>query len=193
MKLIFASSNKNKFIEVEKIIPKNIKLGNLIELNFFEEIPEKEDNIEGNAIFKANYINSKFNVNVFADDTGLEVQALDGKPGVHSARYAGNECNSEKNITKLLKELKNIKNRKARFKTIIALVLNKKSYQFEGIINGEILLSKKGKNGFGYDPIFKPDGYQKSFAELSIDVKNKISHRALAINKLIDFIKKVKS
>ena len=193
MKLIFASSNKNKFIEVEKIIPKNIKLGNLIELHFFEEIPEKEDTIEGNATFKANYINSKFNVNVFADDTGLEVQALDGKPGVHSARYAGNECNSEKNITKLLKELKNIKNRKARFKTIIALVLNKKSYQFEGIINGEILLSKKGKNGFGYDPIFKPDGYQKSFAELSIDVKNKISHRALAINKLIDFIKKVKS
>lgn len=193
MKLIFASSNKNKFIEVEKIIPKNIKLGNLIELNFFEEIPENEDTIEGNATFKANYINSKFNVNVFADDTGLEVQALDGKPGVHSARYAGNECNSEKNITKLLKELKNIKNRKARFKTIIALVLNKKSYQFEGIINGEILLSKKGKNGFGYDPIFKPDGYQKSFAELSIDVKNKISHRALAINKLIDFIKKVKS
>ena len=121
------------------------------------------------------------------------MQALDGKPGVHSARYAGNECNSEKNITKLLKELKNIKNRKARFKTIIALVLNKKSYQFEGIINGEILLSKKGENGFGYDPIFKPDGYQKSFAELSIDVKNKISHRALAINKLIDFIKKVKS
>ena len=193
MKLIFASSNKNKFIEVEKIIPKNIKLGNLIELNFFEEIPEKEDTIEGNATFKANYINSKFNVNVFADDTGLEVQALDGKPGVHSARYAGNECDSEKNITKLLKELKNIKNRKARFKTIIALVLNKKSYQFEGIINGEIILSKKGKNGFGYDPIFKPDGYQKSFAELSIDVKNKISHRALAINKLIDFIKKVKS
>ena len=193
MKLIFASRNKNKFIEVEKIIPKNIKLGNLIELNFFEEIPEKEDTIEGNATFKANYINSKFNVNVFADDTGLEVQALDGKPGVHSARYAGNECNSEKNITKLLKELKNIKNRKARFKTIIALVLNKKSYQFEGIINGEILLSQKGKNGFGYDPIFKPDGYQKSFAELSIDVKNKISHRALAINKLIDFIKKVKS
>ena len=172
MKLIFASSNKNKFIEVEKIIPKNIKLGNLIELNFFEEIPEKEDTIEGNALLKANYINSKFNVNVFADDTGLEVQALNGKPGVHSARYAGNECNSEKNITKLLKELKNIKNRKARFKTIIALVLNKKSYQFEGIINGEILLSKKGKNGFGYDPIFKPDGYQKSFAELSIDVKN---------------------
>ena len=193
MKLIFASSNKNKFIEVEKIIPKNIKLGNLIELNFFEEIPEKEDTIEGNATFKANYINSKFNVDVFADDTGLEVQALDGKPGVHSARYAGNDCNSEKNITKLLKELKNIKNRKARFKTIIALVLNKKSYQFEGIINGEILLSKKGENGFGYDPIFKPDGYQKSFAELSIDVKNKISHRALAINKLIDFIKKVKS
>ena len=193
MKLILASSNKNKFIEVEKIIPKNIKLGNLIELNFLEEIPEKEDTIEGNATFKANYINSKFNVNVFADDTGLEVQALNGKPGVHSARYAGNECNSEKNITKLLKELKNIKNRKARFKTIIALVLNKKSYQFEGIINGEILLSKKGKNGFGYDPIFKPDGYQKSFAELSIDVKNKISHRALAINKLIDFIKKVKS
>ena len=193
MKLIFASSNKNKFIEIEKIIPKNIELGNLKEINFFEEIPENEDTIEGNATFKAKYIHSKFNINVFADDTGLEVQALGGKPGVHSARFAGNECNSEKNITKLLKELKNIKNRKARFKTIIALVLNEKFYQFEGIINGEILLSKKGNNGFGYDPIFKPYGYKKSFAELSINVKNKISHRALAVNKLIDFIRKVKS
>tara|TARA_B110000037_G_scaffold57795_1_gene70515 strand:+ start:4505 stop:5086 length:582 start_codon:yes stop_codon:yes gene_type:complete len=193
MELIFASSNKNKFIEVEKIIPKNIKLGNLIELNFFDEIPEDQDTIEGNASFKAKFIHSKFNINVFADDTGLEVEALNGKPGVHSARFAGRECDSEKNITKLLKELKNIKNRKARFKTIIALVLNEKFYQFEGIINGEILLCKKGNNGFGYDSVFKPDGYKKSFAELSIDIKNKISHRALAVNKLIEFIRKVKS
>ena len=190
MKLIFASSNKSKFKELEKIIPKKIKLGNLNELNFFEEIPEDENTIEQNSAFKAKFIHSKFNVNVFADDTGLEVEALSGKPGVHSARFAGNECNSEKNIYKLLEELKNIKNRKARFKTIISLVLNERFYQFEGIINGEILLSKKGSNGFGYDPIFKPDGYKKSFAELSLDIKNKISHRALAMSKLIDFISK---
>tara|TARA_B110000305_G_C19258964_1_gene548555 strand:- start:48 stop:623 length:576 start_codon:yes stop_codon:yes gene_type:complete len=190
MKLIFASSNKNKFLEIEKLIPKKIKLGNLQELNFYDEIPENENTIEENAAFKAKFICSNFNVNVFADDTGLEVQSLNGRPGVHSARYAGSECNTEKNITKLLNELKNNKNRKARFKTIIALILNNKFYQFEGIINGEILSSKKGNKGFGYDPIFKPDGYDKSFAELSIEIKNKISHRAIAVNKLIDFINK---
>ena len=193
MKLIFASRNENKFLEIEKIIPKKIQLGNLNELNFYDEIPENEKTIEGNATFKAEFIHSKFGVNVFADDTGLEVEVLNGKPGVHSARFAGIECNSNKNINKLLELLKNKKNRKARFKTIIVLIFKQQIYQFEGIVNGEILYKKKGKNGFGYDSIFKPMGLNKSFAELSIEIKNKISHRAIAMSKLIDFIKEIKS
>jgi len=193
MKLIFASRNENKFLEIEKIIPKNIQLGNLNELNFYDEILENEETIEGNATFKAEFIHSKFGVNVFADDTGLEVEVLNGKPGVHSARFAGIECNSNKNINKLLELLKNKKNRKARFKTIIVLIFKQQIYQFEGIVNGEILYKRKGKNGFGYDSIFKPMGLNKSFAELSIEIKNKISHRAIAMSKLIDFIKEIKS
>ena len=193
MKLIFASRNENKFLEIEKIIPKKIQLGNLNELNFYDEIPENEETIEGNATFKAEFIHSKFGVNVFADDTGLEVEVLNGKPGVHSARFAGIECNSNKNINKLLELLKNKKNRKARFKTIIVLIFKRQIYQFEGIVNGEILYKRKGKNGFGYDSIFKPMGLNKSFAELSIEIKNKISHRAIAMSKLIDFIKEIKS
>ena len=193
MKLIFASRNENKFLEIGKIIPKKIQLGNLNELNFYDEIPENEETIEGNATFKAEFIHSKFGVNVFADDTGLEVEVLNGKPGVHSARFAGIECDSNKNINKLLELLKNKKNRKARFKTIIVLIFKQQFYQFEGIVNGEILFDRKGKNGFGYDSIFKPNGFDKSFAELSIDIKNKISHRAIAMSKLIDFIKEIKS
>ena len=193
MKLIFASRNENKFLEIEKIIPKNIQLGNLNELNFYDEITENEETIEGNATFKAEFIHSKFGVNVFADDTGLEVEVLNGKPGVHSARFAGIECNSNKNINKLLELLKNKKNRKARFKTIIVLIFKQQIYQFEGIVNGEILYKRKGKNGFGYYSIFKPKGFDKSFAELSIEIKNKISHRAIAMSKLIDFIKEIKS
>ena len=193
MKLIFASRNENKFLEIEKIIPKKIQLGNLNELNFYDEIPENEETIEGNATFKAEFIHSKFGVNVFADDTGLEVEVLNGKPGIHSARFAGIECNSNKNINKLLELLKNKKNRKARFKTIIVLIFKQQIYQFEGIVNGEILYKRKGKNGFGYDSIFKPMGLNKSFAELSIEIKNKISHRAIAMSKLINFIKEIKS
>ena len=193
MKLIFASRNENKFLEIEKIIPKKIQLGNLNELNFYDEIPENEETIEENATFKAEFIHSKFGVNVFADDTGLEVEVLNGKPGVHSARFAGIECDSNKNINKLLELLENKKNRKARFKTIIVLIFKQQFYQFEGTVNGEILFDRKGKNGFGYDSIFKPNGFDKSFAELSIDIKNKISHRAIAMSKLIDFIKEIKS
>jgi len=193
MKLIFASRNENKFLEIEKIIPKKIQLGNLNELNFYDEIPENEETIEGNATFKAEFIHSKFGVNVFADDTGLEVEVLNGKPGVHSARFAGIECDSNKNINKLLELLENKKNRKARFKTIIVLIFKQQFYKFEGTVNGEILFDRKGKNGFGYDSIFKPKGFDKSFAELSIDIKNKISHRAIAMSKLIDFIKEIKS
>jgi XTP/dITP diphosphohydrolase len=193
MKLIFASRNENKFLEIGKIIPKKIQLGNLNELNFYDEIPENEETIEENATFKAEFIHSKFGVNVFADDTGLEVEVLNGKPGVHSARFAGIECDSNKNINKLLELLENKKNRKARFKTIIVLIFKQQFYQFEGTVNGEILFDRKGKNGFGYDSIFKPKGFDKSFAELSIDIKNKISHRAIAMSKLIDFIKEIKS
>ena len=190
MNIIFATSNLNKLKEIENLIPKGININNLKDLNFNEEIPENEKTIEGNAIYKAKFIHAKFNVNVFADDTGLEVEALNGEPGVYSARYAGKECNSHKNIEKLLKNLINNKNRRARFKTIIALILNGKLYQFEGIVNGLISYSSNGNKGFGYDPVFVPEGYSKSFAELSLCEKNKISHRSIAVKKLISFISK---
>ena len=189
MKLIFASNNPNKLKEIKKIIPTKIKLLNLRDIKCFDDIPENEKTIEKNAIFKANFIHVKFNVNVFSDDTGLEVSALNGEPGVYSARYAGDEKNTEKNIEKLLFKMRNIKSRKARFKTVIALYLNKKLHLFEGIVNGEILNHKKGLNGFGYDCIFKPNGYDKSFGELPLEIKNRISHRAIAIKKLINFLK----
>jgi len=190
MNIIFATSNLNKLKEIENLIPKGININNLKDLNFNEEIPENEKTIEGNAIYKAKFIHAKFNVNVFADDTGLEVEALNGEPGVYSARYAGKECNSHKNIEKLLKNLINNKNRRARFKTIIALILSGKLYQFEGIVNGLISHSSNGNKGFGYDPVFVPEGYSKSFAELSLCEKNKISHRSIAVKKLISFISK---
>jgi len=151
MKLTFASRNKNKFREIEKMIPNKFELGNLSDLNYFDEIPENEDSIEGNAAYKANFIHSKFNINVFADDTGLEVESLNGRPGVHSARFAGIECDAEKNIDKLLFELKKVENRKARFKTVIALIINNKFYQFEGIINGEILIRPMMYLALSYD------------------------------------------
>ena len=186
--LIFATSNQNKVLEIQKILPKKFNIKSLKDLNYFEDVPENETTIEGNAIFKAKYIYEKFNINVFADDTGLEVEALNGEPGVHSARYAGTTGSSEKNIKKLLKNLKNIKNRNARFKTVIALIIDNKLHIFSGIVEGYILDSPKGNNGFGYDPIFCPNGFDKSFAELTLKEKNLISHRSLAMKKLIDFI-----
>lgn len=186
--LLFATSNKNKVIEIKKVLPKEFNIKSLDDIGFCEEVPENENTIEGNAIFKANYIYKKYNLNVFADDTGLEVDSLNGKPGVHSARYAGISKNSTDNINKLLKKLKNKKNRKARFKTIIALILNSKIHTFEGVVEGIITKKPKGENGFGYDPVFIPSGYTKTFGELSIEEKNSISHRSLAMNKLIDFI-----
>ena len=186
--LIFATSNQNKVLEIQKILPKKFNIKSLKDLNYFEDVPENETTIEGNAVFKAKYIYEKFNINVFADDTGLEVEALNGEPGVHSARYAGKTRNSEKNIKKLLKNLKNIKNRNARFKTVIALIIDNKLHIFSGIVEGYILDSPKGNNGFGYDPIFCPNGFDKSFAELTLKEKNLISHRSLAMKKLIDFI-----
>ena len=186
--LIFATSNQNKVLEIQKILPKKFNIKSLKDLNYFEDVPENETTIERNAIFKAKYIYEKFNINVFADDTGLEVEALNGEPGVHSARYAGTTRNSEKNIKKLLKNLKNINNRNARFKTVIALIIDNKLHIFSGIVEGYILDSPKGNNGFGYDPIFCPNGFDKSFAELTLKEKNLISHRSLAMKKLIDFI-----
>ena len=186
--LIFATSNQNKVLEIQKILPKKFEIKSLKDLNYFEDVPENENTIEGNAIFKAKYIYEKFNINVFADDTGLEVEALNGEPGVRSARYAGTARNSTKNIKKLLKNLKNIKNRNARFKTVIALIIDNKLHKFSGIVEGYILDSPKGNNGFGYDPIFCPNGFDKSFAELTLKEKNLISHRSLAMKKLIDFI-----
>ena len=186
--LIFATSNQNKVLEIQKILPKKFNIKSLKDLNYFEDVPENENTIEGNAVFKAKYIYKKFNINVFADDTGLEVEALNGEPGVHSARYAGKSRNSEKNIKKLLKNLKNIKNRNARFKTVIALIMDNKLHTFSGIVEGYILDSPKGNNGFGYDPIFCPNGFNKSFAELTLKEKNLISHRSFAMKKLIDFI-----
>lgn len=186
--LIFATSNQNKVLEIQKILPKKFNIKSLKDLNYFEDVPENENTIEGNAIFKAKYIYEKFNINVFADDTGLEVEALNGEPGVRSARYAGTARNSTKNIKKLLKNLKNIKNRNARFKTVIALIIDNKLHKFSGIVEGYILDSPKGNNGFGYDPIFCPNGFDKSFAELTLKEKNLISHRSLAMKKLIDFI-----
>ena len=186
--LIFATGNQNKLLEINKIIPNNVKIISLKDLKFSDDIPENENTIEGNAIYKAKYIYNKFNTNVFSDDTGLEVEALNGEPGVYSARYAGEACDSNDNINKLLKKIKKKKNRSARFKTIIALIIKNKIHTFEGIINGEILKNPIGENGFGYDSIFRPAGYSKSFAELSINEKNIISHRSLAIKKLINFI-----
>jgi len=188
MDLIFATGNQNKLIEISKIIPKNVNIISFKDLNFDEEVPENENTIEGNAIYKAKYIYNKFNINVFSDDTGLEVETLNGEPGVHSARYAGAKCNTKDNIEKLLRKLENKKNRNARFKTVIALIVENKIHTFKGIVEGKILKNPIGKNGFGYDSIFSPSGYNKSFAELTLNEKNLISHRSLAIKKLINFI-----
>jgi len=161
------------------------------DINCNDEIPEDFFTLEENASQKSHYIFDKYNLDCFADDTGLEIEALNGKPGVLSARYAGDSKDTEANMRKVLDELKEEKNRKARFRTVISLIINKKEYFFEGIVNGEILESKTGKDGFGYDPIFKPKGYSESFAEMSLEQKNLISHRAVATRKLVDFLLKV--
>lgn len=190
MKLIFATHNENKLFEVKKMISKKIKIKSLSDLNYNFEIPENEKTIRENAIFKARFIYSKFKSNIFADDTGLEVEALEGKPGVHSARYAGNEKDNKKNIKKLLDSMRAIENRKANFKTVVSLIFNDKLYVFEGKINGKIAYEEKGLFGFGYDPVFIPKGFKKTFGEINTDIKNTISHRAIAFNKLISFLKK---
>lgn len=190
MKLVFASNNKNKIQEIQALVPKNIQIVSLEDIGCTEDIPETADTIEGNAILKANYVTDKYGYDCFADDTGLEVEALNGAPGVYSARYAGEQKNANDNMDKLLSELKDKSNRKANFKTVIALNLNGKQNLFTGIINGKIIEEKIGSNGFGYDPIFVADGYEKTFAELTMEEKSTISHRGIAVKELILFLQK---
>ena len=190
MELIIASHNENKIVEFKKKIGNKFLIKSLRDLNFNEEIPENENSIKKNAIYKSKFINNIFQSNVFSDDTGLEIEALNNEPGVRSARYSGEIKNSQKNIQLVLKNLDGISNRKARFKTVISLIIGNKNYCFEGIINGTITNKPKGKMGFGYDPIFVANNMNKTFAEITIEEKNKISHRAIATNKLIDFLKK---
>lgn len=188
MKLVFATNNLNKLKEVQEILSDSIEILSLKDINCFDEVDETELTLEGNAKLKANHITKKYGFNCFADDTGLEVESLDNKPGVFSARYAGEPSNSENNMQKLLLELKDKENRKAQFRTVVCLNLNNEQYIFEGICEGEILKEKQGEKGFGYDPIFKPAGFSESFAEMSSEEKNKISHRGLAIQKLVNFL-----
>ncbi|NDV45924.1 non-canonical purine NTP diphosphatase [Paludibacter sp. 221] len=187
-KLVFATNNKHKLEEVQAILGNTFEIVSLNEIGCFDEIPETADTLEGNALLKAKYVFDKYALDCFADDTGLEIEALGGAPGVYSARFAGEECDSAKNMQKVLKLMDGIKNREACFKTVIALILQEKTYYFEGKICGTIAEKPGGNAGFGYDPIFIPEGYDKSFAELTPEIKNKISHRALAVKKLSDFL-----
>lgn len=191
MKIVFASNNKNKIHEIQSMLPESIQIVSLESIGCFEEIPETADTIEGNAILKANYVTQKYGFDCFADDTGLEVDSLDGQPGVYSARYAGEQRNADDNMNKLLEQLLDKPNRNAQFKTVIALNLMGKQHLFTGIASGEITLEKMGTGGFGYDPIFKPTGFENTFAELSLEVKNEISHRGKATKALLKFLKNI--
>ena len=188
MKIVFATNNLNKLYEVQSLIPDNIQLLSLADIGCVEDVPETQATIEGNAIQKASYIKKKYGYDCFADDTGLEVEALNLEPGVYSARYAGEQRNSEDNIEKVLKNLKDVSNRNARFKTVIALELNGHQHVFTGICKGDITMDKKGNHGFGYDPIFKAKGYDQTFAEISLEEKNRIGHRGKAIQLLVEFL-----
>lgn len=192
MQLVFASNNQNKIREIQELLPDTIEILSLSAIGCTEEIPETATTIEGNAILKANYITEKYGYDCFADDTGLEVEALNGAPGVYSARYAGEQRNADDNMNKLLDALANETNRKAQFKTVIALNSNKKQHLFTGIAKGEIISEKLGDQGFGYDPIFQPEAYQETFAQLPMEIKNKISHRGKAVRQLIEFLKENK-
>lgn len=187
-KLVVATNNAHKLKEIADILDEKIELLSLKDINCHVDIPETADTLEGNARQKALYIYKNYGMDCFADDTGLEVEALNGAPGVFSARYAGEDHDSEANMQKLLRELKGKENRKAQFRTTICLIMNGKEYLFEGIVKGEIIEEKRGVTGFGYDPIFVPEGYDLTFAELGNDIKNTISHRARAIEKLCLFL-----
>lgn len=190
-KLVFATNNSHKLEEVSHILGEKIELLSLKDIHCDVDIPETADTLEGNALLKAEYIYNNYGFNAFADDTGLEIKALNNEPGVYSARYAGEEKSAQANMLKVLEKLEGIENRKAQFRTAISLILDGKTYLFEGVIKGTIIKEKRGEAGFGYDPIFMPDGYDKTFAELGNEVKNEISHRALAVNKLCEFLAKL--
>jgi len=187
LKLVFATNNQHKLKEVQAMLT-NFEIVSLADINCYDDIPETAPTLEGNAILKANFITEKYGLDCFADDTGLEVAALNNEPGVYSARYAGENNNAEANMNKLLKNLENNPNRKAQFKTAIALNIQGKQFIFEGICEGTILSEKRGKSGFGYDPVFMPDGFKTSFAEMDMNEKGKISHRGKAIEKLVTFL-----
>jgi XTP/dITP diphosphohydrolase len=186
-KIVFATGNPNKLNEIKSAI-NSFEIVGLKDLGITEKIPETGDTLKKNALQKAKYVYDKTALDCFSDDTGLEIEALDFRPGVYSAMYAGPDCNAENNMRKALEELGEAPNRNAQFKTVIALILQGEKYFFEGVVKGKILKEKKGKDGFGYDPIFRPLGYKESFAEMSIAQKNEISHRGLAVKKLIKFL-----
>lgn len=189
MDLVFATNNKHKLEELQAILGDKIRILSLKDIGCNEDIPEEQATLEGNASQKAFYVFNKFGHNCFADDTGLEIDALNGEPGVYSARYAGEEKSAEANMNKVLDKLTKIKNRNARFRTVISLVINGSEKQFEGVVEGEIVDVKKGGSGFGYDPIFKPTGFSKTFAEMNLSEKNQISHRGRAVKKLVNHLK----
>jgi len=191
MKLVFATHNSNKAKEIQSLLPDDFQILTLTEINCLNEIPETAETLEGNSLLKAQFVSDNFNLNCFADDTGLEIVALNGKPGVYSARYAGVDKNAEANMNLVLSELENESNRKAQFRTVITLILNEKTVLFEGIVKGEICTEKRGTDGFGYDPIFIPEGQSKTFAEMTLTEKNQQSHRARAFEKMIEFLKSV--
>lgn len=193
MRIVFATNNDDKVREIRNLLGKSFRLISLKNLMLNEDIPEIYPTLEENALFKARYINKISGMNVFADDTGLEIEALGGRPGVHSARFAGEHKDFQANIDKVLLLMTGVTNRKARFRTVIALIANDSEYIFEGVVTGEILFSRRGYNGFGYDPIFVPDGENLSFAEMSLNEKNKISHRAQAFEKLKLFLSQYSS
>ena len=188
MKIVFASNNKNKVREIQNQVPNTIQVVTLEEIGCTEDIPETADTIEGNAILKANYITEKYGLPCFADDTGLEIEALNGEPGVFSARYAGDDKNPEKNMELVLHKLKDQTNRKAQFKTVIALNINNEQHLFTGIVEGTITNEKIGENGFGYDPIFEPEQVGRTFAQMTMEEKNTLSHRGRAVEKLLLFL-----
>jgi XTP/dITP diphosphohydrolase len=188
MTLVFASNNEHKIKEISSLLGDSFMLLSLHDINILEDIPEEEPQIEGNALAKARFVHNASGMDVFADDTGLEIAALNDLPGVHSARFAGENKDSSANIEKVLSMLGNSENRQARFRTIIALILDKKEFLFEGVINGTIIREKKGTGGFGYDPIFIPEGKIQTFAEMGLEEKNTVSHRARAFEKLKDFL-----
>ncbi len=187
--LVFATNNLHKLKEITTKVGNNLKIKSLKDINVNEDIPEPYETLEENAFNKARYIHEKFGYDCFADDTGLKIDALNGRPGVYSARYAGPECNFQDNIDKVLTEMKGKRSRTARFKTVIALILEGKEYQFEGAVEGEILTGERGNEGFGYDPIFLPKGFNQTFAEMPLETKNQISHRSKAVAKLTEFLR----